>query len=93
MKVRKIRKYSKLDGRKRVLRYEIQGQKFIKLIDGLDCCQKIVTCGFVGGGVWFFTFCMMINNIPHYLDRRFRFKAVDAPTSFNKIHVPKFRSF
>lgn len=91
--MRTRRKHFKLDGRKRVLRYEIQGQKFVKLIDGLGCCQKLVTCGFVGGGVWFFTFCMMTKNGPVYLNRRFRFKCVDTPTSFNKIHVPIFRSF
>lgn len=93
MKMRKRRKHFKLDGRKRVLRYEIQGRKFLKLIDGLDCCQKLVTCGFVGCGVWFFTFCMMTENGPSYLDRRFRFKSVETPTSFNKIHVSEFLPF
>lgn len=91
--MRKRRKRFKLDGRKRVLRYEIQGRKYQRLIIDLDCYQSLVTCGFVNCGAWFFSFYLRTKQGLVYPRREFRFKSVVTPASFNKIHVPEFLPF
>lgn len=91
--MRKRRKHFKLDLRKRVLRYEIQGRKYQRFIIDLDCCQTLVTCGFVNGGVWFFSFYLRTKHGLVYPRCEFRFKSVFTPASFNKIHVPEFLPF
>lgn len=85
----------KLNNSIRVLRYEIQGRKYQKIIKNLDCCEWCHMMGLCRRGYWGFQFYLRTKKGLVFLNRRSGhwFKVVCTSESFYKVHQPEFLPF